>query len=208
MRFRFRPAPRGVHFFDLYTESAAHLRTGADLLARILGADLPTRAKLAARLKDAEHAADEAAHQVYTALAQTFVTPFDRDDMYHLASALDDCMDAMDEAGELVVLYQLGTLPSGVSEQVAVLRQCAELTYDAMPRLRSFDGLEAYWIDINRLENQADRVYRRVLADLMNNAEDAITVIKVKGVVDALEEAADSFERLANHVQTIVLKES
>ncbi|WP_448073548.1 DUF47 domain-containing protein [Georgenia yuyongxinii] len=208
MRFRFRPAPRGAHFFELFTESAAHLRTGADLLARILGADLPNRARLAARLNDVEHAADEAAHQVYTALARTFVTPFDRDDMYSLAAALDDCMDAMDEAGELIVLYELGTLPAGVSEQVAVLRQCAELTYEAMPRLRSFDGLQAYWIEINRLENQADRVYRRVLADLVNDADDAITVIKVKGVVDALEEAADFFERLANRVQTIVLKES
>ncbi|GAA1638263.1 DUF47 domain-containing protein [Georgenia ruanii] len=205
---RFSPVPRGAQFFELFTESAAHLLTGAGLLARILGADRTERAELASRLGDTEHAADEVAHQVFTALAQTFVTPFDREDMYHLATALDDCMDAMDEAGELIVLYRLGALPDGVGELVALLQRCAELTHEAMPHLRSFDGLPEYWIEINRLENQADRVYRRLLAGLFEDGADPLAVIKVKGVVDALESAADSFEKLANGVQTIVLKES
>ncbi|UNX54525.1 DUF47 family protein [Georgenia sp. TF02-10] len=205
---RFRPTPRDASFFSLLSTTAGHLVTGAGLLAEILGADRVRRAELASRLHDVEHAADESTHQVMRRLNQTFVTPFDRDDIYQLASTLDDCMDDMDEAGDLIVLYKIGDLPAGVSEQVAVLQRCAELTADAVPRLSSLDGLREYWVEINRLENQADQVYRRLLAELFDNGTDPMTVIKLKGVIDALESAADAFERLANGIETIALKES
>jgi predicted phosphate transport protein (TIGR00153 family) len=205
---RFRPSPRDETFFDLFAAAAAHLVTGSGLLAQILGADRPHRKELADQLRDAEHAADEAAHQIYRRLAQTFVTPFDREDLYHLASALDDCMDAMEEAGDLIVLYKIGDLPPAVSEQVAVLQRCAELTHEVMPKLKSMVGLREYWVEINRLENQADRAYRRLLAEIFDREHDPITVIKLKGVIDVLEAGADAFERLANGIETIALKES
>lgn len=203
-----RLTPRNTTFFDLLAESARHLMTGADLLSQLLGAERTERKVLADQLRDAEHAADESTHSIMRLLNQTFVTPFDRDDIYRLASGLDDCMDHMEEAGDLIVLYKLETLPPLVNDQVDILRRCAELTADAMPRLRSMKDLAEYWVEINRLENQADRTYRKLLAEMFNDGTDAIELMKLKEVVDALEAAADSFEKVANHVETVALKES
>jgi uncharacterized protein Yka (UPF0111/DUF47 family) len=141
-------------------------------------------------------------------LNQTFVTPFDRDDIYGLASALDDCMDAMEEAADLIVLYRVETLPMRVSEQVQVLQRCAELTAEAMPRLRTLDQLDDYWVEINRLENQGDKVHRKLIAQLFDEIGEPILLMKLKEIVDVLEDATDSFERVANMVETIALKES
>ena len=203
-----RLTPRNTSFFDLLAGSARHLVTGADLLSQLLGAERPERKELAKQLRDVEHAADESTHAIMRQLNKTFVTPFDRHDIYALASGLDDCMDHMEEAADLIVLYKLGVLPPLVTDQVDVLRRCAELTADAMPRLRSMKDLAEYWVEINRLENQADRTYRKLLAEMFNDGTDAIELMKLKEVVDALEAAADAFEKVANHVETVALKES
>jgi uncharacterized protein Yka (UPF0111/DUF47 family) len=118
-------------------------------------------------------------------------------------------MDLMDAAVDLIVLYRIGELPAGVSDQVEVLARMSELTADAMPRLRSMKDLSEYWIEINRLENQADQIYRRLLAELFNgNHLDAITVMKHKEVIEELEAAADAFEKVAHKVESIAVKES
>lgn len=205
---RLRLTPRDTSFFDLLAASAAHLVTGANLLGELLGADRPTRKEIGRRISDAEHLADEATHTIMRRLNQTFVTPFDRDDIYNLASALDDCMDFMEEAADLIVLYKLDGLPARVSDQVQVLQRAAELTAEAMPRLRSMENLSDYWIEINRLENQADKVHRKLLAQMFDEITDPIQLMKLKEVVEKLEDAADAFERVANMVETIALKES
>ena len=205
---RLRLTPRNASFFDLLAEQARHLVRGADLLSELLGAAKSERKAIATKLREAEHDADEATHTIMRNLNQTFVTPFDRDDIYTLAARLDDCMDFMEEAGDLVVLYQLDELPPLVIKQVDVLRRCAELTAEAMPRLRAMKHLTEYWVEINRLENEADRTYRRLVAELFNDGLEPIALMKLKDVVDALEAAADGFERVANLVETIALKES
>jgi len=204
-----RLTPRDTTFFDLFATSAGHLVDGANLLGELLGAAPgPERARLAAAMSDAEHRADEATHAIMRRLNSTFVTPFDREDIYALASGLDDCMDFMEAAAELVVLYKVDVLPAGVSEQVAVLQRQAELTAAAMPRLRSMRDLADYWVEINRLENQADQVHRSLLADLFEHERDAIALMKVKEVVEQLEQAADAFEKVAHTVETLAVKES
>lgn len=205
---RLRLTPRDTTYFDLLAEIARHTVTGATLLAELLGASRLDRHAIADRLSEAEHAADDATHSIMRRLNQTFVTPLDRDDIYGLASALDDCMDAMDEAGHLIVLYKIDELPMAVSEQVQVLQRCAELTADAMPRLRKLDQLPEYCVEINRLENQGDTLHRTLLGEMFDRATDPIALIKLKEVVDVLEEATDAFERVANLVETIALKES
>ena len=203
-----RLTPRNTSFFDLLADSARHLITGADLLSQLLGAERRDRKVFAAQLREIEHAADESTHTIMRRLNQSFVTPFDRHDISALASGLDDCMDFMEEAGDLIVLYKLDVLPPLVADQVEVLRRCAELTADAMPRLRSMKDLSEYWVEINRLENQADRTYRKLVAEMFNDGTDAIELMKLKEVVDALEAGADAFEKVANLVETIALKES
>ncbi|MEU4384831.1 MULTISPECIES: DUF47 family protein [unclassified Promicromonospora] len=204
-----RLTPRDTKYFDLLADLAQHLVRGSSLLAELLGADRAGREKLADEMHEVEHLADDATHSIMRRLNQTFVTPFDREDISGLASALDDCMDEMDEAAELIVLYKVEGLPDRVSEQVQVLQRCAELTAEAMPRLRSMDKLADYWVEVNRLENQADKLHRKLLAQLFDDfAGDPVLLMKLKEIVEVLENAADSFEKVANMVETIALKES
>jgi predicted phosphate transport protein (TIGR00153 family) len=204
-----RLTPRDTKYFDLLADLAQHLVRGSSLLAELLGADRAGREKLAEEMHEVEHLADDATHSIMRRLNQTFVTPFDREDISGLASALDDCMDEMDEAAELIVLYKVEGLPDRVSEQVQVLQRCAELTAEAMPRLRSMDKLADYWVEVNRLENQADKLHRKLLAQLFDDlAGDPVLLMKLKEIVEVLENAADSFEKVANMVETIALKES
>jgi predicted phosphate transport protein (TIGR00153 family) len=194
-------------FYELLTTSAMHLVDGAKILAEMLG-DSADRTAIASRMQDAEHQADETTHEIAKRVNSTFVTPFDREDIYALASGLDDVMDFMEEAVDLTVLYEVGALPVELAEQVDVLQRCAELTAEAMPRLKSMKNLEEYWIEINRLENAGDKSYRRILAKLFSGQYDALDVLKLKDVVDALEHAVDAFEKVANIIEQIHAKES
>ena len=205
MRLRLRPTD--TSFYDMFSESAKNLVAGAELLAEMLpnGAD---RADIAARMREAEHQGDEFTHGIVRRVNTTFVTPFDREDIYRLAAGLDDVMDFMEEAVDLVLLYEVSALPSELADMVEVLQRAAELTADAMPRLRTMRDLEEYWIEINRLENDGDKSYRRIVAKLFNGQYDVLTVMKLKDVVDSLEAAIDAFETVANIVEQIAVKES
>jgi uncharacterized protein len=204
---RLRLTPREDSFYDMFADSANNLVTAARLLVELIsdGAD---RESIAEKMRACEHAGDEATHAIMRRLNESFVTPFDREDIYRLASRLDDVMDHMEEASDLVVLYKIDQLPKDIVRQVEVLERAAELTAEAMPRLRSMKDLTEYWIEINRLENQGDQVYRKLLAHLFGGDYDALTVLKLKEVIDSLEEAADAFEHVANTIETIAVKES
>jgi predicted phosphate transport protein (TIGR00153 family) len=202
---RFKPVDTA--FYTLLTSSATQLVDGARLLAEMLG-DGNDRKGIAARMRDAEHHADETTHEIIRRVNSTFVTPFDREDIYALASGLDDVMDFMEEAVDLTLLYEVESLPSELAEQVEVLQRCAELTAESMPRLQSMKDLEEYWIEINRLENAGDKSYRRILAKLFSGAYEALEVLKLKDIVDSLEAAIDAFEHVANVVEQIHVKES
>ncbi|SEF10201.1 DUF47 domain-containing protein [Jiangella alba] len=203
MRF----SPRDNAFFDLFEADARNLRDGVRLLSEALASDAD-RADLAVQLKEVEHQGDEHTHDIIRRVNSTFVTPFDREDIYRLSSALDDVLDDVDAALDLMVLYRVGELPSGVGDLVDVLARAAELTAEAMPRLRTPSELTDYWIEVNRLENQADQDYRRLLARIFSGEYDALTVHKLKDVVDTLESAVDGFETVANIVEQIAIKES
>jgi predicted phosphate transport protein (TIGR00153 family) len=206
---RLRLTPQNNIFYDLFTTSAQCLVEGTRELTAILGVAPDEREPIAKRMHELEHEADEATHEIIRKVNSSFVTPFDREDIHGLASALDDCMDMMDAAVDLIVLYRIGELPAGVAQQVEVLSRMAELTADAMPRLRSMKDLAEYWIEINRLENHADQAYRRLLAELFTGGKpDPIELMKHKEVIDELEAAADAFETVANKVEGIAVKES
>jgi uncharacterized protein len=205
VRLKFRPVDST--FYDLFSESAQHLVVGADLLAEMLGAD-GDREDIARRMRDAEHAADETTHSIIRRVNSTFVTPFDREDIYNLASGLDDVMDMMDEVVDLVLLYEVKELPAELSTQVDVIQRCAEITSEAMPKLQAMKALDEYWIEVNRLENVGDKNYRRTLARLFSGDFKALEVLKLKDIVESLEGAIDAFEKVANIVEQIAVKES
>jgi predicted phosphate transport protein (TIGR00153 family) len=211
MAFRLTPHERG--FYPLFTRAAENIAVAADELAKLVATDSAGRAALAARVKEAELVGDEVTHEIMVKINTTFVTPFDREDIYRLASALDDVLDAIEEAADRIVLYRLGTLPDGIAAQVEVLQRAAAATAEAMPRLEKMAELQEYWIKVNSLENEADDVYRTLLGDLLAPPDsappaDVLTVLKIKEIVETLEEAADAFETVANTVESIAVKEA
>ena len=213
MRMAFRLTPHERGFYPLFTRAAENIAVAADELAKLVAAGPADRAALAARVKEAEHAGDELTHEIMIKINTTFVTPFDREDIYRLASTLDDVLDAIEEAADRIVLYRLGVLPDGVTAQVEVLQRAAAATAEAMPRLEKMAELQEYWIKVNSLENEADDIYRTLLGDLLAPPEgappaDVLTVLKIKEVVETLEEAADAFETVANTVESIAVKDA
>jgi|SRR5829696_6070588 len=205
---RLRLTPREHAFYPLFTSAAENLLTGAQLLGRLVAADAADRPELAGQVKEAELEGDRLTHEIMSKLNTSFITPFDREDIYRLASSLDDVMDSMEAAADLTVLYTVEELPRGVAEQVEVLNRTAMVTAAAMPGLRGMANLQDYWVEVNSLENEADAIYHRLLADLFSGKHNVLTVLKLKDIVELLEEAADNFEKVANTVESIALKES
>jgi len=208
VRFSLRPSENS--FYEFFSRAAQNLVRGAELLNELIEPEADVQA-VSERLQEVEHDNDEITHELYNRINSTFVTPFDREDIYRLGSNLDDVMDHIEAVGNLVYLYglsELPALPREMADLVEVLNQQAKLTADAMPRLKSLKNLSEYWIEINRLENEGDRAYRMLLVRLFSGEYDALTVLKLKEVADELEAAADAFEHVANTVETIAVKES
>jgi hypothetical protein len=197
-------------FYEYFSKAAQNLVAGTELLSELAvpGVDVQS---VSERLVEVEHDSDAVTHALYKKINSTFVTPFDREDIYRLGSQLDDVMDHLEAVGSLLYLYgltKLPALPREMHEMVGVLSEQARVTADAMPRLKSMKDLEAYWVECNRLENEGDRTYRMLLVRLFSGEYDALTVLKMKEVADELEKACDAFEHVANIIETIAVKES
>jgi uncharacterized protein len=204
---RLRLTPRDDRFFPMFVEAAQNLVSATELMGEFLHVS-SNREKLAVQLREHEHAGDAVTHRVIHELNSTFVTPFDREDIYELITKLDDVMDAIEAAADFAVLSELETLPAEMGRQVDLLQRAARCTADAMGRLATMNDLASFWIEVNRLENEADQVYRGLLSRLFNGSYEALTVLKLKQIADDLEDAVDAFEHVANVVETIAVKES
>jgi len=205
---RLRAAPRETRFYDLLTAVAENIAAAMTVLDGFVRADDGDREALAQEMRRLEHVGDEHTHALIELIDVTFVTPFDREDIYRLAVRLDDVIDSVDEVVDLAVLYSCTQFPPGVAEQVELLKKAAELTAEAMPKLRTPKDLVPYWQQINEVENAADQVHRRLLSLLFGGEYEPLAVMKLKDIVDGLEEAADAFEHAADVMHTIAVKES
>jgi predicted phosphate transport protein (TIGR00153 family) len=205
---RLRSAPRDARFYDLLTQVAANIADAVTVLGRFVRADAAEREPLAQEMRRLEHVGDDHTHAIIELIDVTFVTPFDREDIYRLAVRLDDVVDYVDEVVDLALLYGCQQFPDGVVEQADLLAQAAELTTAAMPKLRTPKDLVPYWVQISEVENAADQVHRRLLSRLFSGEYEPLAVMKLKDVVDGLEEAADAFEHAADVMHTIAVKES
>ena len=208
MRIKLRP--RDESFFDFFSRAAENLVRGTALLSELILPEADVES-VSEQLVEVEHDSDAITHDLYQKINSSFITPFDREDIYRLGSGLDDVMDHLEAVGSLMYLYgltRMPALPREMHELVDVLDRQAKLTADAMPRLKVMKGLEEYWVECNRLENEGDNTYRMLLVRLFSGEYDALTVLKMKEVVDELERACDAFERVANTVETIAVKES
>jgi predicted phosphate transport protein (TIGR00153 family) len=207
---RIKIRPSDDTFYDYFTRAAQNLVKGTALLSELGLPDADVQS-IGERLVEVEHDSDGITHELYKKINSSFITPFDREDIYRLGSGLDDVMDHLEAIGTFVYLYGLSSLPAlprEMLEIIDVLDQQAKVTAEAMPRLRSMKDLSDYWVECNRLENEGDRAYRMLLVRLFSGEYDALTVLKMKEVADELEAACDAFEHVANTVETIAVKES
>jgi uncharacterized protein len=194
-------------FFDLFEEAAANVVHAADLLDEML-AHYPDRADLARDIVVCEQEGDRITRDVHHRLNSTFVTPIDRDEVLALVSALDDIVDLIDEVADYFGLYKIEA-PMEQSQRLAhVLLQAARQIAEAMPRLRTFAPLSHYTVEINRLENDGDRISRDAIASLFESGIDPLVVIRWKDIFERLEEAIDACEHVANTLEGIVVQHS
>lgn len=204
---KFRLIPREESFYELFVQDAEIMVQAAEVLQDIVTTFEDVEAK-ARRLHDLEHEMDEVTHEVMRRLNTTFVTPIDREDIHELASSLDDVLDHLDAAADLFVLHRIEQPLPEMKAQAELLLRAAKSTEEAMRKLPAFDTLSSYWVEINRLENEGDRIYRKGIADLFSGDYKAMDVLKWRDIIDELEAAMDELEDVANTLEGIALKQA
>ncbi len=198
--------PREEKFFDLFVEDAQNVLAGARLLEEFFRS-YDQRERLASQLRDLERRGDGLSHDIGTKLENTFVTPFDREDIHQLISRLDDVLDFIEEVADTCILYKIeAPTPTAHDQAEIIVKQCEELVR-ALEKLKGFKGVSPHWIEIHRLENDGDRLVRKAIADLFtDDGPDPIEIIKWKDLYSLLEDTIDSCEDTANVIERIVVK--
>ena len=201
----FRLIPREEKFYSDFEALADELKRGARLLEEMLAPDPPNWNK-ADEIKEVEHKCDFLTHDVIQRLNRTFVTPLDREDIHALARSLDDVMDAIDAAAALVRLYRLDAVRFGARELARIITASTDQVRLAVGALEQNKGLTTHAVEINRLENEADRVHQQSVGKLFDDERDPILVMKWKEALDFLEDATDRCEDVANVLEGVMVK--
>lgn len=204
-KLRLRLVPRDEGFFELFVRLGAKVEAGAEAYRTMIEDFVDLRAR-AGLLRDLEHEGDEITHEIMRRLNTVFVTPFDHEDIHRLASELDDVLDHIEAAADLVVLHKLEAPLPDMKAQADVLVEAARHTRTALEKLPRFKDLGAYWVEVDRLENEGDRLYRRAVAELFGGEHPAIEVLKLKDIIDELEKAIDKLEDVSDVLEAIALK--
>ena len=200
--------PKDAVLFDLYTSLAERIAAGARSALEMINGPQESRADIAKRIGGIESEADELLGKIIRRIDDMFVTPYDRGDLQELANKLDDAMDEIEEATDLIILHDVQEFPQGLVDLVDAVRRLAELTASSIPRLKSLKELDHYYLEADRIETEGDRIHRRVTSHLFSGNFDALTILRVNGVIDAFEESLDEMARVARVIRTISLKES
>jgi predicted phosphate transport protein (TIGR00153 family) len=198
-------APREREFFDLFEEAGTNILRSAELLERMLE-HWPDQSELSRDVLVCEHEGDRITHDIIQRLNSTFVTPIDREDIYALASALDDIVDYIEEVADFLGIYRIEAPMTQAQQLARILHQACRAICQAMPRLRNFKDIRHFTVEVNRLENDGDRVVREALASLFDHGTDPMVVIRWKDIFDRLEAAVDATETVANILEGIVIK--
>jgi len=197
--------PRERSFFALFTELTTNIEEGARALAALFRdyRNVPAQAE---KIKDIEHKGDELTHKIITRLNQTFITPFDREDIHQLTTKLDDVLDLIDAVATRLVIYRVDTLRQGAVELADVLVRATRQIHAAVSHLEKPDGILEHCIEIDRLEKEGDAVVRAAIARLFEEEKDPVELLKWKEILEALETATDKCEDVANVLESVVLK--
>jgi len=200
-------APSDREFFDLFEEAGSNTVRAADLLDQLLR-NWPDNKELGRELLICEQEGDRITHDLIRKLNNTFVTPIEREDILVLASGLDDIVDFTEEAADYLSLYKIEAPMEQAQRLSHVLLQCTRQIAEAIPRLRGFRDINHYVVEINRLENDGDRITREAIASLFDGGIDPMVVIRWKDIYERLEAAIDACERVAHILESVVIKNS
>ena len=200
-------APRDRVYFELFEEAGRNILKAAELLDSLLS-EYPDNKHLAGEILDCEHEGDRIVHDIIQHMNQTFVTPIDREDILALASGIDDIVDYTEEVADYLGLYRIEAPMDQAIRLAGVLRDASRQVCEAIPQLRGFRDIKRYTVEINRLENEGDRITREAVAALFDGGIDPMVVIRWKDVYERLEAAIDATERVANILEGIVIKNS
>jgi predicted phosphate transport protein (TIGR00153 family) len=200
-------APRDRAYFDLFEEAGHNVLQSAELLERLLS-DFPDNRNLAQDIRDCEHEGDRVTHEILDRLNHTQVTPIDREDILALTSALDDIVDYIEEVADYLGLYKIEAPMDQAIKLAEVLNRASRQIAEAIPQLRGFNDISAYTVEINRLENEGDRIVREAIASLFDGGIDPMVVIRWKDLFERLEDAIDATEHVAHILEGIVIKNS
>lgn len=201
----FKLLPKEERFYDDFVALAEEIRRGASILEEMLAPEQPLWDK-ADEIKEVEHKCDFLTHEIIQRLHRTFVTPLDREDIHTLARSLDDVMDAIDDSAAIVRLYQIAVVRGEARELTRIIMASADQVVKAMKALERRKGVAEPAVEINRLENEADRTHQRAVGRLFDEERDPIMIIKWKEIFDFLEEATDRCEDVANVLEGVVVK--
>ncbi len=198
--------PKDRQYFDLFEEQAGNIVRAADLLDRLLRGYPDRREELTRDILICEQQGDRITHDIIRRLNETFVTPIDREDILALASGLDDMVDFIEEAADYLGLYKIEAPMEQAQRLAHVLLQCGRQIAEAMPRLRAFEDISHFTVEVNRLENDGDRITREAMASLFEGGIDPMVVIRWKDIYDRLENAIDAAEKVAYILEGVVIK--
>jgi uncharacterized protein len=198
-------APKEREFYDLFEEAGRNLVLASELLERMLQ-QWPDHGELGRDIVVCEQEGDRITHDIVQRLNQTFVTPFDREDIYALASAMDDVVDYTEEVADFLALYRIEAPMEQAQALARVLHEACRALAGAIPRLRGFKDIHHFTVEVNRLENEGDRIMRESLASLFERGIDPMMVIRWKDIFERLEDAVDATETTANILEGIVIK--
>ena len=201
----FKLLPKNERFYDDFVALAEEIRRGASVLEEMLAPEQPLWDK-ADEIKEIEHKCDFLTHEIIQRLHRTFVTPLDREDIHSLARSLDDVMDAIDDSAAIVRLYQIAVVRNEARELARIIMASADQVVKAMKALERRKGVAEPAVEINRLENEADRTHQRAVGRLFEEERDPLNIIKWKEILDFLEEATDRCEDVANVLEGVVVK--
>jgi predicted phosphate transport protein (TIGR00153 family) len=202
---RWRLVPRDESFFELFVRQAANVEVAAQVLFDLIAEFDGVREK-ADDLRKLEHDGDDLTHEIMRRLNTVFVTPFDHEDIHRLTSTLDDVLDHMEAAADLFVLHKIERPLPEMKAQSDVLVRATRTIREALEQLPRYKELPPYWIEVDRLENEGDRLYRQAIADLFNGDHRALDVLKWRDICDELEAAIDRCEDVSDALEGIALK--
>jgi predicted phosphate transport protein (TIGR00153 family) len=201
--------PRDEKFFAMFLKQVENISAAASLMLEGARAGNSQLAKASEQIKALESKGDEITHDIFTRLNQTFITPLDPEDIQALSVSLDNVLDGIEDAAHRMVAYQLNPITPTMLELCEIVKQCAISLQKAFEMLdKKKDRVMEHCIEINRLENEADRLVRKAVAELFINEKDPIAIIKLKEVYDFLEATTDFCEDVADTLQTVVVKHS